>query len=142
MPKTKLTLLLLAALLLGACLGFYINDAIIRARIRSYSQMPENMPQHITGLLTKRLDLTPEQQQQVLAVLNSYSDRMAQAREQTRNLFTSLLQEITTEVDQHLTPEQVAEHKKMLAELQKRRQDNRALMRVYRPAEPDNPSRK
>ena len=142
MPKTKLTLLLLAALLLGACLGFYINDAIIRARIRSYSQIPENMPQHITGLLTKRLDLTPEQQQQVLAVLNSYRDCMAQAREQTRNLFTSLLQEITAEVDQHLTPEQVAEHKKMLDELQKRRQDNHALRRAYRSAESDNQSRK
>lgn len=142
MPKTKLTLLLLAALLLGACLGFFINDAIIRARIRAYAQMPENMPQHVTDVLAKRLDITPEQQQQVLAVLTGYGERMAQAREQTRNLFTGLLQEMTTEVDQYLTPEQVAKHQIMLDELQKRRQTKRALLRAYPAAESsDHPSK-
>ena len=35
MRNTKLILLLLAALLIGMCAGFYINSAIIRARIRA-----------------------------------------------------------------------------------------------------------
>ena len=64
MPKTKLILLLLAALLTGVCLGFFGNSAIIRARIRHFSQIPENMPRHITARLTERLHLDPQQQEQ------------------------------------------------------------------------------
>ena len=40
MRKTKLILLLLAALLLGVCLGFFGNTAIIRARIRFFACSP------------------------------------------------------------------------------------------------------
>ena len=55
MRKTKLTLLLLAALLVGVCLGFFGNSAIIRARIQKFSQIPANMPEHITAKLTESI---------------------------------------------------------------------------------------
>ena len=136
MRKTKLTLLLLAALLVGVCLGFFGNSAIIKARIQKYSQIPENMPEHITAKLTERLDLDAEQQ--VLAVLKAYEGRMEETRQQRRALIDALLEEVRLEIAKHLTPEQQAEHKKMLEEMDQRRRDTRALIRAYPPSESTN----
>ena len=133
MRKTKLTLLLLAALLVGVCLGFFGNSAIIRARIQKFSQIPANMPEHITAKLTERLDLNDEQQRQVLAVFKAYDIRMEETRQQRRALIDALLEEVRGEIAQHLTPEQQEEHKKMLAEMGQRHRDARALMRAFPP---------
>lgn len=133
MRKTKLTLLLLAALLVGVCLGFFGNSAIIRARIQQFSQIPANMPEHITAKLTERLDLDATQQQQVLAVFKAYETRMEETRQQRRALIDALLEEVRVEIAQHLTPEQQEEHKKMLAEMDQRHRDARALMRAFPP---------
>ena len=133
MRKTKLTLLLLAALLVGVCLGFFGNSAIIRARIQQYSQIPANMPEHITGKLTQRLALNAEQQQQVLAVFKAYETRMQDTRQQRQALIDSLLEEVRNEIAQYLTPEQQEEHKKMLSEMGQRRRNAQALMRAFPP---------
>ena len=133
MRKTKLTLLLLAALLVGVCLGFFGNSAIIRARIQKFSQIPANMPEHITAKLTERLELDATQQQQVLAVFKAYETRMEETRQQRRALIDALLEEVRVEIAQHLTPEQQEEHKKMLAEMGQRHRDARALMRAFPP---------
>ena len=138
MRKTKLTLLLLAALLVGVCLGFFGNSAIIKARIQKYSQIPENMPEHITARLTERLDLDAEQQVQVLTVFKAYEGRMEETRQQRRALIDALLEEVRLEIAKHLTPEQQAEHKKMLEEMDQRRRDTRALIRAYPPSESTN----
>lgn len=131
MRKTKLTLLLLAALLVGVCLGFYGNSAIIRARIQRFSQIPDNMPQHITDKLTERLGLDAAQREQVLAVLLAYQSRLKETREKSRAMFDDLLQEMSSEIDGHLTPAQIEEHKKIRAELEQRRRDNQNLMRAF-----------
>lgn len=138
MKKTKLSLLLISALLIGVCIGFFVNSAIIRARIQQFSQIPANMPERITRKLTQRLDLDAQQQQQVLAVFVSYEDRMAETREKSRAMFDAILDEMRLEIGQHLTPEQREEHKKMLAELGQRMRDNRALMRAYPPPDTTN----
>ena len=138
MRKTKLTLLLLAALLVGVCLGFFGNSAIIKARVQKYSQIPENMPEHITARLTERLDLDEAQQVQVLAVFKAYEGRMEETRQQRRALIDALLEEVRLEIAKHLTPEQQEEHKKMLAEMNQRRRESRALIRAYPPSESTN----
>ena len=106
MPKTKLALLLLAALLAGVCLGFFANSAIIKARIRGYSQMPADLPGHITARLAERLQLDAEQQKQVRAVFAAYEERMQETREKSRAMYDSLLAEMSIQIDQYLTPEQ------------------------------------
>ena len=135
MRKTKLTLLLLAALLAGVCIGFFGNSAIIRARIKRFSEIPTDMPAHITEKLTKRLHLDSTQKEQVLAVFVAYEPRMKENREQSRANFNALLEEMRQQIAQCLTPEQQAEHRKMLAELDQRMQENRALMRAFPPPE-------
>jgi hypothetical protein len=136
MKKTKLTLLLLTALLVGVCIGFFTNSAIIRARIQKFSQMPANMPEHITQKLTERLHLDATQQEKVRAILVTYASRMQETRAKSQSMFDSLLAEMSLQIDQYLTPEQVQEHQKLLAELDQRHRDARALLRAYPPPPP------
>jgi endonuclease/exonuclease/phosphatase family metal-dependent hydrolase len=92
MKKTKLALLLLTALLVGVCIGFYGNAAIIRARIQRYSQIPANMPEHITDRLTRRLQLNDGQRAEVLKIFQAHGERMREAREQNQALIDSLIE--------------------------------------------------
>lgn len=133
MRKTKLALLLLAALLAGVCIGFFGNGAVIRARIRHFSRIPGNVPEHIVSMLTKRLDLDAAQQVQVRAIVQAYDVRLKEAREQSRATFDALMGEMRAEVSERLTPEQREEHRRVLAELDQRHRDNRALMRAFPP---------
>ena len=131
MRKTKLTLLLLAAMLIGVCVGFFSYDAVIRARIRHYSQIPGNMPEHIVARLTERLELDTDQQAAVRAIVQSYDGRLQETREQNRAVLDALFAGMRGEIDVHLTPAQKAEHDIMLAELEQRRQENRAFRRAF-----------
>ena len=130
MRKTKLTLLLLAAMLVGVCLGFFANDAVIRARVRHYSQIPGNMPEHVTQKLAERLELDADQQAAVRAIVQSYDARLQEARDQSRAVLDALFAGMRSEIAVHLTPEQQAEHAQLDAELEQRRQENRALRRA------------
>ena len=140
MRKTKLTLLLLAALLVGVCIGFYGNNAIIQARIRHFSRIPGNMPEHLTQKLTERLELDAAQQEAVRAILQAYDGRLQEARDQSRATLDALLEGMRSEVAAHLTPEQKIEQAKMIAEFELRRQADRDLRRALGapPPAPDN----
>ena len=133
MKQTKLALLLLAALLAGVCIGFSVNRAIIRARIRQFTETPVNMPDHITQRLVDRLALNAEQTEQVRSVLTAYQSRMEETRKQSRAMFAGLVEEMRVEIAQYLTPEQQEEHKIFLAELDQRIRDNQELIRAYPP---------
>ena len=133
MRTTNLVLLLLATLLAGVCIGFFGNDAIIRARIRRFSQIPGNVPEHITAQLTRRLALDAGQHAQVRAILERFDGRLQQAREQSRATFKALLQEMRAEVSAILTPDQQARHAVLVEESDRRHDDARALRRAVRP---------
>ena len=139
MRNTKLILLLLAALLIGMCAGFYINSAIIRARIRAYNQIPANIPQHVTDRLSKRLDLTPEQCGKILATMQGYQARMDETREKSRAMFDELMAEVFVQIDQHLTPEQQAEHARIQDEISAKRRAARDMRRALTPPPKDAP---
>lgn len=136
MRKTKLTLLLLAAVLVGVCIGFTVNNAIIQARIRHFSRIPGNMPEHITQQLAERLELDAAQQTAVRAIVQSYDGRLQEAREQSRAVLDDLFAGMRGEITVQLTPGQQAEYAKLVAELEQRRQENRALRRALREPPP------
>jgi hypothetical protein len=133
MKKTKLALLLLAALLAGVCIGFFTNSAIIQARIKKYALMPANMPAHVTQKLADRLHLDAAQQAQVLTLFMDYDSRMQATREKSQAMFDSLVAEMSTKIDQILTPAQKEEHLKLLAELDQRVRDRQGLLRAFPP---------
>lgn len=136
MRKTKLTLLLLAALLVGVCIGFYANNAVIQARIRHFSRIPGNMPEHLAQKLTERLELDAAQQEAVRAILVSYDGRLQEARDQSRATLDALFAGMRGEIAAHLNPEQKLEQQKMIAEFEQRRQSNRDLRRALRVPSP------
>ena len=140
MRKTKLTLLLLAAMLVGVCLGFYGNNAIIQARIRHFSRIPGNMPEHLTQKLTERLELDAAQQTAVRAILQSYDGRLQEARDQSRATLDALFADMRGEIAAHLTPAQKIEQEKMIAEFEQRRQADRDLRRALRSPPPVAPA--
>jgi hypothetical protein len=66
---------------------------------------------------------------------------MKETREKSRSMFDSLLAEMSLQIDQYLTPEQKEEHLKLLAELDQRHREIRALLRAYPPpADPRPPA--
>lgn len=140
MNKTKLALLLLTAHLIGVCVGFFANEAIIRARVRRFSQIPANMPEHVAERLTVRLGLSAEQRQQVYAILLKHDSRMKDAREKSNAMIDALLEEVRLEIAPLLTPEQAEIHKKIVADLPRRRAERGALLRAYLPPETTNPA--
>ncbi len=133
MRTTKLILLLLATLLAGVGIGVLGHTALIRARIRHFSQIPGNVPGHITDQLTRRLGLDAGQQAHVRVILERFDGRLQQARAQSRATFKALLDEMRAEVAALLTSEQRAEHAELLEEIDKRREGTRALRRALRP---------
>ena len=133
MKKTKLALLLLAAMLIGVCIGFFTNSAIIQARIKKYAMMPADMPGHVARKLAERLHLDAEQKAQVMTIFLDYDTRMQETRLKSQSMFDSLVAEMSTKIDQILTPEQKAEHLKLLAELDQRDRDRRGLLRAFPP---------
>ncbi len=133
MKATKLILLLLAALLIGVCIGFRANNAILQRRIERYSRIPDNMPEHITNRMTERLGLDEQQRQNVLALLKTHEDRMKETRERSRAMIDDMIEEMRVEIAQFLTPEQAEKHKQILEELRIRRQERESLRRAVTP---------
>lgn len=136
MRKTKLALLLMAALLVGVCIGFFANDAIIRARIRHYSRIPANLPEHITQRLTVRLKLDEEQQRQIREVIYSYDGRMQEVREQSDAMLDGVFVSMRDDIARHLKPEQAEEYRKIAEERRQRLKERRQLLQAFPPSPP------
>jgi len=132
MRKTKLTLLLFAALLAGVCIGFYVNDAIIRARVRRYSQIPANLADHISEKLAAGLDLNPIQQEQIRLLALAYEERFQDARERSRALRHEVTDDLLEQIQILLTPEQQAAYDDMMERMEARHRETRALRRAMR----------
>lgn len=128
--KTNLALLLLAALFMGCCIGFCVNGAVIRARVRGFSTVPKDMPTQLTGKLTKELNLTDEQQAAIYEIFKRHDVKMKEARQQGRAIIDGLVDELNTAIHAELTPEQVDVHQKLLEKLQQKRAEKNALRRV------------
>jgi len=131
MKTTKLLLLLLTALLIGVCIGFFSNSAIIRARIRQFSEIRANRSAHIIEKLTKHLELTEEQQGQLHSVVLTYEVRITEAHEKSQALFQSPLEEMAEAITPYLTPKQQDAYKKMRSTHHQRHQKSRALMSAF-----------
>lgn len=130
LPKATLVLILLGAALIGFCVGFQTNAAIIRSRVRALSGPAENMPAFLTENLTKVLDLDTEQQAAVLGIMERHDARMREARERRRAEVDAMVAELDAELQAEFTPDQKARHVKYLDELRRKGQENRKLRKV------------
>jgi len=131
MKTTKLILLLLTALLVGVCIGFFSNSAIIRTRIQQFSEIRANRTAHVIEKLTEHLELTEEQQGQIRSVVLTYEVRITEAQEKSQALFDSPLKEMAEAITPYLTPKQRDAYEKMWAKHNQRHQKSRALMSAF-----------
>ena len=58
---------------------------------------------------------------------------MNETREKSRSMLDSLLAEMSIQIDQYLTPAQKEEHLNLMADLDQRHRDIRALLRAFPP---------
>jgi len=133
MKTSKLVLLLLTALLLGICIGFLANGAVIRARIRHFSEIREHRSEHILNMLTQHLQLTEEQQGQIRGVVATYETRITEARQKSEALYNSPMEEMSKAIFAYLTPEQREAYEKMRTKQHSRHRKSRTLMSAFPP---------
>lgn len=86
-------------------------------------------PSEIADRMSRELDLTPEQRQQLEAVFERNGDRLQHFRRQTGAQFDVLRKQLDSEISAILTPEQRAKF-----EEQRRRRDRNRLLREGRPS--------
>ena len=128
--KANLFLLLLAALIAGFCIGFHTNAAIIRARVRRISTLPENMPAYLTEKLTKLLELDGEQQAAIREIMERHDAKMQEARARGLEIVDGLVADLNAEVEAQLTPEQRKIHAEHIEKMRQRGRENRQLRRA------------
>ena len=128
--KANLFLLLLAALIAGFCIGFHTNAAIIRARVRRISTLPENMPAYLTEKLTKLLDLDGNQQAAIRDIMERHDAKMQEARARGLEIVDGLVADLNAEVEAQLTPEQRKIHAEHIEKMRQRGRENRQLRRA------------
>ena len=128
--RANLFLLLLAALIAGFCIGFHTNAAIIRARVRRISTLPENMPAYLTEKLTKLLELDGKQQAAIREIMERHDAKMQEARARGLEIVDGLVADLNAEVEAQLTPEQRKIHAEHIEKMRQRGRENRQLRRA------------
>ena len=104
---TKTTLILLGVFLLGIVAGVIATKSRIHHRFRhrvEKFQRGEGFIPEMEALIAP----TPEQREQVRAILENHSAGMKTLMDQQRVLFMKKMDSLRTELDSVLTPEQVA----------------------------------
>ena len=128
--KATLAALLLAAALAGFCGGFLANAAVIRARVRTISAMPEDMPTFLTDRLAGILGLDDAQQAAIREHFAQHEVRMREERQRGRATVDALVAELDAAIQSELTPEQKKIHVEYLEKLRERSRENRQLRRA------------
>ena len=128
--KATLAFLLLAAALVGFCGGFLANGAIIRARVRNISAMPEDMPTFLTERLAGILKLDDAQMAAIHGIFEQHEARMKEERQRGRATVDALVAELDAAIQSELTPEQKKKHVEYVEMLRERGRENRQLRRA------------
>ncbi|MDR0994613.1 MAG: hypothetical protein LBN38_08665 [Verrucomicrobiota bacterium] len=136
MQKIKWTLLLLAILLSGVCAGFYANTLVMRTRIRHFSRVPANLPEHITHKLTRTLHLNPTQQEKVRQTIMKHHLLIEEAWAEKHATFQQLMRNMRNEISVLLTPEQQAAYQNHLDKLDQERENRQHLRQGAFPPPP------
>ncbi|GAG10742.1 unnamed protein product, partial [marine sediment metagenome] len=107
--RTRTAFLCAAFLVLGAGLGSLLTCIIIRRHMRRGFRDPDRIASHMLSRVRKNLDLTDEQTEKILAVLKR---RLRAIRDTIHSEHDS----VNEEIEQFLDEEQLAKHRKLVAE--------------------------
>jgi Spy/CpxP family protein refolding chaperone len=117
-PKTKLVLALIAMFVFGAISGAGL--ALFCRPPLFPPPRPEEMQKIMTGFFTRRLNLTPDQQEKLRPITIDFANQAAALHAQSINQLSQLATETDTRIAEILTPEQ----KVLLEKLAKERDED------------------
>jgi Spy/CpxP family protein refolding chaperone len=117
-PKTKLVLALIAMFVFGAISGagltLFCHPPFFQP------PRPEEMQKVMTGFFTRRLNLTPDQQEKLRPITVEFANQAATLHAQSINQLSQLATETDGRIAEILTPEQ----KVLLEKLAKERDED------------------
>ncbi len=97
----------------GIVVGAALCVMVIVHRVEHAIHHPEDAPPRITKFLTRKLDLSPSQHDQVLAIIRQRQQSLLALRQEIRPKLNTQLDELRIEIDGVLTPDQRTEWEKL-----------------------------
>ena len=108
--KVKTALIIIITLIIGIFLGAMLNRALIRHKIHKAFSM--HRPDQLTFFLEEMIQPTPEQKEQLRAILEKHSDSMKEMRQQFFSEMETERESFFKELEPILTPEHMERLKK------------------------------
>jgi Spy/CpxP family protein refolding chaperone len=119
-PKWNAIAMLLAVFALGLCIGA-LGMRVLAGRVYGHTLDPQTTQTHEHGKifteLTHDLSLTPDQQNQVQAILDDTRARFQAVDDQNRPQYDAIRQQGRTRIRAVLTPDQLPKFEEFLARI-------------------------
>jgi hypothetical protein len=123
MQKWKIVAGLLLVFVLGALSGVLGTGMVLKRHHPFFSKAPEGRKAFIMKRLTRKLDLTAEQQVRIEAIVDRVQSETFEQMREGRRFMREQLQKGFAEIRKELTPEQQLKFDQMQAERERRRQE-------------------
>ena len=115
----KLVLLLAGIFLAGGITGAFVGQRILRARIMSRPMPEQWAPSHLKRL-ADRLDLKPEQQEELRPIIKRNMDELNYLRSKSMAESKVVFERMEREIAEKLTPDQRVKFEKQNQEFRER----------------------
>lgn len=106
-------LAVVAALVVGACAGWWGHLEWMRYKIRHFAPGGD-IPAVLTEKLTGELGLSGEQREAVYGIMTRYGERFQAQRQVNRDAMEAIRTELEAELEAQFTPGQVEAHRKIV----------------------------
>ena len=115
MKNIRLIILILIIFLLGAVCGMVGTGAFLRSRLAHMANEGPPAVRHvIMRTLTRKLDLTAEQQQDISAIISQAQEQLAIVRTAIQPQIETIMSNSASRIQQSLQPEQEAEFERLV----------------------------
>jgi Spy/CpxP family protein refolding chaperone len=118
--KRRSILLGIAILLGGMCIGSGLTLRVLWTQVTSLVQHPEQLPERAAQRMTRTLDLTPEQETRLKAVLTERQQGIETLRREIHPRMQAEMEKLRAEVAAILTPDQAARWNQRFEQLRAR----------------------
>jgi uncharacterized membrane protein len=127
----KVILVLLGIFAAGGVTGGFVTVRVWRERLANRPVPEEWAPRHLKRL-ADRLDLTPQQQEQIRPIIKRNMEQLNRLRNRSMAEAKTAVEGMQREITEQLTPEQRAKFEQMNRELREQRDAREAKERAER----------
>lgn len=122
--RTKLNLnQIIIPLIIGIAIGTMYGHWNAQENKRHHWQKKSDYRQHMMDKFSKKLNLTPEQKEKIIAIFDKAHPEMVELQAEVKPKFDKLRNQTQAEIRQELTPKQQTQFDQMNAEREERRKE-------------------